>query len=334
MKFIVKRLDMESDGSFIVALNESRAISEGIHGAERVMVVKGNKSLIAITNLSDIAIKSHQIGVFEEVAKKLELSEGETVEVFPMPSPISIEYIKKKLDGISLNEKEMFSIIDDVVKNKLSRIELSAFITGCYIRGLKKKETYYLTKAVVDTGDTLQLNRKVIVDKHCLGGIPGNRTTIIVVPIIAAYGLTIPKTSSRSITSPAGTADTMEVLANVNLPITELQSVVEKTNGCIAFGGSVNLAAADDKLIKNTTPAAFGPRRLDALIHTCKEGCSWFNPRSDRHTSWAGNQDQGHEISKEIGKSVQETCQTLFNEGPRHLHKRSATYWKWDWSST
>ncbi len=262
MKFSVKRIDMESDGSYIVVLNETRAISEGIHGADRVMVVKGNKSLVAITNLSDITIKSHQIGVFEEVWKKLELDDDETVDVFPIPSPLSIEYIKKKIDGGKLSEHDMFSIIEDVVKNKLSRIELSAFVTGCYIRGLTRKEIFYLTKAVVDTGDTLQLNRKIIVDKHCLGGIPGNRTTMVVVPIVAAQGLTIPKTSSRSITSPAGTADTMEVLANVNLPITELHSIVEKTNGCIAFGGSVNLAAADDKLIKIRHPLHLDPEGL------------------------------------------------------------------------
>ena len=66
----------------------------------------------------------------------------------------------------------------------------------------------------------------MVVDKHCIGGIPGNRTSMIVVPIVAAHGLVIPKTSSRAITSPAGTADTMEVLARVDLTVDEMQAVV------------------------------------------------------------------------------------------------------------
>lgn len=84
---------------------------------------------------------------------------------------------------------------------------------------------------------------------HCVGGLPGNRTTLIVVPIVAAFGLMIPKTSSRAITSPAGTADTMEVLAPVNLDIKKMKKVVEREYGCIVWGGAMSLSPADDILI-------------------------------------------------------------------------------------
>ncbi len=110
-------------------------------------------------------------------------------------------------------------------------------------------ETLLLTKAMASHGDILKLNKYPIIDKHCIGGVPGNRTTMVLVPIIAAEGLTMPKTSSRSITSPAGTADTMEVLAKVTFPIKQMKRIVDKTNGCIVWGGSLNLAPADDKII-------------------------------------------------------------------------------------
>jgi len=94
---------------------------------------------------------------------------------------------------------------------------------------------------------------------NCIGGIPGNRTTMIVVPIMAALGYKMPKTSSRSITSPSGTADTMEVLAPVSLGVKKLKKIVNKTKGCIVWGGGMNLAAADDKLIKIRHPLRLDP---------------------------------------------------------------------------
>ncbi|MFC1705106.1 hypothetical protein ACFLZ6_02130 [Nanoarchaeota archaeon] len=109
---------------------------------------------------------------------------------------------------------------------------------------MSEKETIMLTEAMVEQGETLKIKRYPIIDKHCIGGISGNRTTMILVPIIAAAGLTIPKTSSRSITSPAGTADTMEVLAPVSFPLSKMKKIAEKTNGCIVWGGALNLAPA------------------------------------------------------------------------------------------
>jgi thymidine phosphorylase len=90
----------------------------------------------------------------------------------------------------------------------------------------------------------------VIVDKHCAGGLPGNRTTPIVVAIVASLGLVMPKTSSRAITSPAGTADAMETMAPVELDMAAIRRVVERESGCVVWGGAVKLSPADDILIR------------------------------------------------------------------------------------
>jgi thymidine phosphorylase len=92
------------------------------------------------------------------------------------------------------------------------------------------------------------------MDKHCVGGLPGNRTTMIIVPIVAACGLRMPKTSSRAITSPAGTADTMETVAPVMLEVEDIRRVVERTGGCVVWGGGVRLSPADDVLIRVERP--------------------------------------------------------------------------------
>ena len=115
-------------------------------------------------------------------------------------------------------------------------------------------EIEFLTRAMVDTGEQLSFHTKPIVDKHSVGGVPGNKISLVVVPIIAASGLKIPKTSSRAITGAAGTADLMEVLAPVNFSATEVQQMTQKVGGTIVWGGATNIAPADDKIIIQEYP--------------------------------------------------------------------------------
>jgi AMP phosphorylase len=97
---------------------------------------------------------------------------------------------------------------------------------------------------------------------HSIGGVAGDRSTMVVVPIIASLGILIPKTVTRAISSASGTADAMEVLAPVSLTTLQIKKVVEKAGGCIAWGGAVDLAVADDKLIKIRNPLRLDPEGL------------------------------------------------------------------------
>ena len=157
--------------------------------------------------------------------------------------------IKKKLKGHPLDEDEFFEIVKDVVDDRLTDIEKTYFVSACYNHELSIDETIYFTKAMVNTGDVLKF-KGLVADKHCIGGVAGNRTTAFVVPIIAAAGYTMPKTSSRSITSPAGTADTIEVLANVSLSPNKIKEVVRETNACMVWGGGLSIVPSDSKLIR------------------------------------------------------------------------------------
>ena len=138
-------------------------------------------------------------------------------------------------------------------------MEIAAFLIGS-ASFMTSDELLALAHAMAQAGTQLTWNTPVVVDKHCIGGIPGNRTSMIVVPIVAAHGLTIPKTSSRAITSPAGTADTMEVLARVDLSVDEMKEVVETCHGCLVWGGHVNLSPADDILISVERPLSLDTR--------------------------------------------------------------------------
>lgn len=160
----------------------------------------------------------------------------------------TIELIKKALDGKRLTKDEMKRIISDALAGKLPDVAIAAFIVRQYIKPLSTDEIADLTFAMVETGATADFG-PYTVDKHSIGGVPGNKVSLLIVPIIASTGLRIPKTSSRSITT-IGTADTFEVLAKVDFSLDEVVEIVKKTNGCIVWGGALNTAPADDLFIQ------------------------------------------------------------------------------------
>lgn len=256
MRLRVKDIDIASGGPLIAVMNHKDAAMLDLHVMDRIKIKEGRKIETVVVDIaqSNRVVPQGRLGVFEEVINSLRLKNNDKVDITIARKPLSIDYIKKKLDGRKLTRQEIDQIVWDIVHNKLSAVELTYFVAACYTNVMTTEETILLTKAMVRHGDVLRLNKYPVIDKHSIGGIPGNRTTLVIVPIIAAAGYFIPKTSSRSITSPAGTADTMEVLAYVTFPIKKMKEIVLKTHGCIVWGGSLNLAPADDKIISVERP--------------------------------------------------------------------------------
>ena len=258
----VRILDISTGGIKVVVLNDEDASKLNLYALDRIRIRKDKKSVVAILDISDGMVRKGELGVFKEVSDFLKLKNKDKVKIEYVEKPKSIYYIKEKLDGEILNKEEINEIVKDVIHDKLNEIELAYFISGCYKYGLDLEEVSNLTKAIVDNSRKLKLNKKVIVDKHSTGGIPGNRTSMIIVPILAAAGLVIPKTSSKAITSPSGTADTMGVFCNVEFTVKEIEKIVKKTNGCLVWGGTKELASADDKLIKIERPLSLDPEGI------------------------------------------------------------------------
>ncbi|MBI4067366.1 thymidine phosphorylase [Candidatus Gottesmanbacteria bacterium] len=168
----------------------------------------------------------------------------------------AIAAIKKKLLGKKLNYQEIFALMDEVSHEKLGPILTTYFVAAGFKEGFSPSELYFLTKAMSETGTKLKFSG-IVADKHSTGGLAGTRTTMILVPIVAAAGFKIPKNSSRAITTPAGTADTMEVLAPVTFPPEKIEKFVHKVGGCIVWGGHLGLAPADDIIIQVEQPLSF-----------------------------------------------------------------------------
>lgn len=265
MEFKVKLLGISAGGKQIVVMDNEYSSSLGIHSSDRVKITYNQKTIIAIANVA-LDFPRKTLGIYEEVQNRLKIREGETVNVLPAERPESLGFIRNKLMGQKLSSPEIHSIILDVVERHLSDVELAAFVTSLHIRGTSMDEVEALTKSMVSTGQTIKIKKGPILDKHSIGGVPGDKTTILVVPIIAAAGFTIPKTSSRAITSPAGTADRVEVLCPVNLTCEEIKNVVKKTNACLTWGGALDLAPADDLLIQIEYPLSIDPLLLPSIM--------------------------------------------------------------------
>jgi len=254
-----KKLDFESGGESIMVMREKEAENHGIMPGDRVVLKwSRNKSLIAIVQFTNSKVDYGEIGLFKEIWEKRKVDDEDIVGISIYSRPESVKAINKKLVGKKLNYKEIYSIIADISSDRLGVIETTYYVASSFVRPYDNQELYYLVKAMAECGDKFNL-RVPAVDKHSIGGIPGNRTTMIVIPTIASLGLYIPKTSSRAITAPSGTADTMEVLAPVKLELDKIKQVIKKTKACLAWGGAINMAPADDKIIKVSKPLALEP---------------------------------------------------------------------------
>jgi len=250
----------------IVILNKEDADELDVRPLERVELTANNKKLTAIVNVAEVFVLRGEIGLSEWVYEKLEVRMGEKIKAKPAEPPESIVFIRNKLSGSVLKPKEIGKIVNDVVGQRLSDIEVTAFVTGLYIHGMTMNEVAALSHAMAETGRSLKLRNREVFDKHSIGGVPGDKTSVILVPVIAAAGLTIPKTSSRAITAPAGTADRMECLCPVDLALEEIRKVVRKTNGCLVWGGAVELAPADDMFIQVEYPLSIDPLLLPSVM--------------------------------------------------------------------
>lgn len=228
---------------------------EAFQAFKRLDISAGGRTILASLDVTDnlSLVAADEIGLTEPAFRRLGLPEGTPVAISPARRPQSLSAVRLKVDGVTLSAEQIESIVRDIASYRYSDMELAAFLVAC-AGFLTTQELLTLTKSMAQAGTSLKWPGSMTVDKHCIGGVPGNRTSMIVVPIVAAHGLKIPKTSSRAITSPAGTADTMEVLADVDLPIAHMQRVVAECNGCIVWGGHVNLSPVDDILISVERP--------------------------------------------------------------------------------
>lgn len=255
---IVRIVDL-STGSRAVVLNDKDAEQLGVVAWDRIQLRGSNgRSIVALVDITKSIVQPNYVGVSRSVALELKVDDGATISLHSIPPPISVKYVHAKMRGAKLGREELYAIVKDVVGGNLSEVEMAAFVMAEKYVGMDDDELIWLTRAIAETGTQIDFE-KPVYDKHSIGGVPGNKVTLIIVPIVAAAGLLIPKTSSKAITSPSGTADTMSVLAPVEFSAEELRRIALKIGGAIVWGGGLNLAPADDAFITVEYPLQLDP---------------------------------------------------------------------------
>ena len=224
--------------------------SEGLSPRTQVLLSAGDREVYAtFYQIGGELLGLGEVAPSEAAWVLLGVAEGDPIEVRHAPPLASVASVRRRIYGNRLDEPSLRSIVGDVAARRYTDVHLAAFLTATSALPLDDPETLALTKSMIEVGNRLSWASETVLDKHCIGGLPGNRTTPIVVAIVAACGLVIPKTSSRAITSPAGTADTMETLAPVDLDRAAMRGVVDREGGCIGLGGAVRLSPVDDVFI-------------------------------------------------------------------------------------
>ena len=265
MEFKAHQFGISAGHSSVVLMTDDDAFKMGAQPGDRVVLSHiCDGQCLEINAIIDHAtvdalLEEGTVGLFDEVWAKLKLdAESINIKLELSSKPESFQAIKKKIKAEELSASEMDEIISDCVNRRLLPIEIASFITALEINGLTDREVVYLTKAMANSGEVLDFGDDVY-DKHSTGGVPGNKVTLLIVPIITAAGMFIPKTSTRAITSPSGTADSFEVLANVTFSKEEVINILKTERAGILWGGELDLAPADNALIQIEKPLNMDP---------------------------------------------------------------------------
>ena len=250
---LLKRIGIDTHEEPIIYMRADCHVcrSEGFSAHSRITVTTERASIIATLNVvRDSFVLPTEAGLSEAAWQLLQATPGQ-IAWLSHPQPVeSLGTVRAKIFGHAFQDEQLLRILQDMKAGRYTDIELSAFLTACAAAGMSLDEVVGLTRGMVQVGERVTWDQAVVADKHGVGGLPGNRTTPIVVSIVAAAGVCIPKTSSRAITSPAGTADAMETLTRVDLDLKAMRRVVEREGGCVVWGGAIDLSPVDDLLIR------------------------------------------------------------------------------------
>ncbi len=258
MKLRLENYDLDTSEPTVL-MHEDDCHTLGVSEGDRVRIA-ASSSTVAIVSVSDTLVEIGVLMAPTSVADECGASPGTDVEVMASHPPESIRHIRDKMDGRHLTPEQIAAIVDDTVSGRLSRIEIAAWLTALHIRGMDVDEIAAYTQAMADSGSRISFEGRRVFDFHSFGGLPGNKITPIVVSIVAAAGLTIPKLSSRAISSACGTADFVETFCRVDLGTDEVRRIAEEVGGVFSWTGATDLGPAGDDFITVQRPLGIDPR--------------------------------------------------------------------------
>lgn len=262
----------------IVLLNPQQAMAYGITVNSKAEIIRMNWETLTLDVSFSSNVTVWTIVIPDDVAKKYGIKNLEMVWVALTEwASMTIAAIRKKMRWEKISYNEIYSIIKDISENKLDDTLMTYYVASSFFYPTTDEETYLTAKAMAECGVMFKYPKwEIIADKHCIGGVPWNETTMAIIPIIASlWGIKIPKNFSKSITSPAATGECVNVLMDINFNKEWIENLVKKLNCCLVRWGWLDLAPADDKLIKVQYPLSMQSKAKVVSSIMAKKYAMW-----------------------------------------------------------
>ncbi len=248
------KIDINVWESLKVLLNETQAWEFGITTLDKIKVLHHGEEIVLDVDLTNELVDFWKMGITNDVHKQFWINEWDIITIeWISKASTSVRAIKKKLLWKKLNKKEIYSLVKDMSEGKLSDVLVSYYAACSFCYPSDEEELYYTAKYSADFWDKIDFKHNTAV-KYSVWWLPGNETTMIIVPILASLWIYSPKTFTKSITSPAATWECVETLMNINLDVEQMYDCVNTNTWCLAWGKNLKFAPANDKIIKVSYP--------------------------------------------------------------------------------
>jgi len=326
--------DMQDWERMIAFLNPNQAMAYGITVHSKVSIIRLDWEEI----VADVAFSNRvtiwTIAASAELAKRYKINNLEMVGVCLTEwASITTNAIRKKMKWEPITYEETYSIIKDISENKLDETMMTYYVASSYFYPTSDEETYQTAKAMAECGSMFKYPKwEIIADKHCIGWVPGNETTMALIPLIASLWIKIPKNFSKSITSPAATWECVNVLMNINFDKEGIEELVKKVNCCLVRGWGLDLAPADDKLIKVQYPLSMQSKAKVVSSIMAKKYAMWVTHSLIDIPVWPTAKVTSMEEAKDWKQRFEIVGKKLWMKMSVQITQANEVIWNWVWA--
>lgn len=324
----VIKIDVTNWDWIVAILNDEQARQFWITSNDKISLIRKGEEYVV-----DVALSSHvnpwEIGATNELLNVYPIQEWDRVLIsFVKNNPLSIQAIRKKLLWKKINKEEIEAIVEDIQNNKLSDLALAYYTATSFFYKADIDELVYTTKATAYTWDMYRFPG-IVASKYCIGWVSWNETTMIVVPLLASLGITVPKTFSRSITSPAATGECVDVLMQSELKKADIIRLVEEHGCCLAWNGNLNLAPANDRIIRVSAPIGIEPyaRMISSIM--AKNYAMWVSHCLIDIPVWPTAKVTNKKDAKKMAKRFKTIGNALGIKTEATITKAEQPIWNW-----
>lgn len=331
--FTAKIVNFDANGiDNSVVLNSEQAAKCWLKDWDQISLIRRNEEFVVNIILSDKYIHANEIWVTNSFYEKYPIIEWDNVVVsFTQKNPVSLNAIRKKLLWKKITNEEIDAIVEDIMNNKISDLQLAYFTSTSFFYKSDVNELAYMTKATAYTGDIYRFPW-IVAGKYCIGWVPGNETTMIVIPILASLWLTVPKTFSKAITSPAATWECVNVLMDIKFDKQEIIRLTDKVWACLVWNEWLNLAPANDRIIKVSAPLWMEPyaRMISSIM--AKNYAMWINHCLIDIPMWPTAKVANMIDAKRVAKHFKEIWEYLWIKMDVEITNAKEPIWRWIWA--